>query len=120
MSFTSVHAAYFVTRCSNADASVKWETGQMDNTLSFQIFGTDREVKMSINQVQLQLENEIVLKDEEIRNCGYFARTKVYAAEVIITPAVEYPNSLDFLGEGRKVATEVICRYHVNGRAACP
>lgn len=113
-SLTSAHASYFATHCSNSKGSVKWETGHNSNTLTLE------NKKIPFYEVQVKFLTEHVVNEERIHECGYAAYTKVFAGKIEITPAENHPDVLDFLGENKKIETEVICTTHVNGRAPCP
>lgn len=118
---SSAHASYFATHCSNSRATVKWASGHNTNTMTVTIYGNeDKDVIIPLFDVKIDMASETVIHQESIRRCGYASFTKVYAAKVVITPSEQAPNALDFIGESKKIETEVICTTHRNGRAPCP
>jgi hypothetical protein len=118
---SSAFASYFATHCSNSRADVRWETGHNSNTLSVKYFDQEERVaNLPFFHVEVKLEKESIVREERIHRCGYSSYTKVYTAQAIITPSTDFPTSLDFMGETKKIETEVICTYHINGRAPCP
>lgn len=115
------HASYYATHCSNSTGSIKWETGHNSNTITFKNYGSDgTDVSLSYYNVSIKMGSEHVLRNENIRRCGYAAFTRVYAGKAVITPAEDHPEALDFLGTDQKLETEVICTHHMNSRAPCP
>ena len=113
-SVTAAQASYMATHCSNADMSVTWESGHNSNTL------TTQKTKVPFYDLDVQFSEETVLREEHVHNCQYMSNTKVFAAKVVITASAEKPNALDFLGENKKIETEVICKEEMSGRSACP
>lgn len=121
LAFSSAHASYFATHCSNSNTSVKWETGHNSNTMTVKHYDTEeREVVIPYYDLKIEFSSETVLREEKIHRCGYVSNTRVYAGKVIITPSEYNPAALDFLGEKKQIETEVICTYHMNSRAPCP
>ena len=118
LSVTSAQASYFATHCSNSKGDVRWETGHNTN----QIFLKNGEdvVNLPFFHVQVNFLTELKIRQESIRRCGFASSTKVIAGQVVISPSAEHPESLDFLGETKKIETDVICTTHINGRAPCP
>lgn len=114
LTLSSAHASYFATKCSNSDASVRWETGHNSNTL---IMG---ENTIPFYDLVAKYEDEVVIREERIHRCGFASSTKVYTAKVTFTPSEHKPDVLDFLGETKKIEVEVICTNHMNSRAGCP
>lgn len=121
IALNTAHASYYATHCSNSTGSVRWETGHNSNTMFIKHYDNEGEVtkKVPFSNVEVKIEKEVVLKEERERRCGYAGYTKVYAGKAIITPAVDYPEALDFLGERKKLETEVICTHQMNGRSSC-
>jgi hypothetical protein len=117
--FTSAHASYFATQCSNSNASIKWETGHNSNHLYYSQPDM-KGVSVSYYKLNAEFLDEVVLREERVHNCGYSSYTKVFAAKVTFTPADQHPNALDFLDGEKKLTVEVICTTHMNGRSACP
>lgn len=119
--FSSAHASYFATHCSNSDTSVKWETGHNSNTMTVKHYDTEeREVVIPYFDLKFKFASETVLREERIHRCGLASHTRVFAGKVIITASEHNPTALDFLGEKKLIETEVICTYHMNSRAPCP
>jgi hypothetical protein len=114
MAFTTAHASYFATHCSNSDTSVKWETGHNSNTM------TVNETSVPYYDLKVEMTDETVIRSERIHRCGYASSTRVFAGKIVITPSEQNPTALDFLGENKTITTEVICTTHINGRAPCP
>jgi len=119
MIFTSAHASYFATHCSNSRASVTWETGHNSNTMTVKKYD-QKDITVPFYDLNIMFLTETVIRQESIRRCGYAESTKVFAGKVVITASVRNPSVLDFLGEDKQLKTEVICTTHVNGRAPCP
>lgn len=120
-SMSAVQASYFATHCSSSDAKVRWETGHNSNTLFLKFIDQEeQEKKIPYYDLEVVFTSEVVLRDVHVQNCGYSSHTKVFAAKALITPSAEKPHALDFLGEHKKIETEVICTTHVNGRSYCP
>ena len=117
--FSSAHASYFATHCSNSNATIKWETGHNSNHLYYSRPDM-KGVSVSYYKLNTEFLDEVVLREERVHNCGYASSTRVIAAKVVITPADQHPDALDFLDGEKKIVTEVICTTHVNGRAPCP
>lgn len=121
LAFGSAHASYMATHCSNSTTSVKWETGHNSNTMTVKHYGSEeRAVKIPFYELDVKFASETVLKEERVHNCGYSSYTRVFAGKVVITASEQNPAALDFMGENKKIETEVICTTHINGRAPCP
>jgi len=121
IAFTSAEASYMATHCSNSQATIKWETGHNSNTLTLKNY-PNFEDEMSIPYYHLKVEfiTNVKIDEERVSRCGYASRTDVFAGKVVIMAAEDHPTALDFLGENKKISTEVICTTHVNSRAPCP
>jgi hypothetical protein len=117
--FTSAHASYFATHCSNSTATIKWETGHNSNHLYY-ARPDMKGVSVSYYKLNAEFLDEVILREDRVQNCGYSSFTKVFAAKVIITPADQHPNALDFLDGEKKIEAEVICTTHMNSRSYCP
>jgi hypothetical protein len=116
---SQVHASYFATRCSNASASIKWESGHNSNSLTVRYYAdVEKEEVITLNMVDIQEGKRVVLKEESVCRNGMFSRTKVYAMSVNIKADENFPNALDFYGQ-KAIKTEVICKHHMNGRSPC-
>lgn len=114
-----VHASYYATHCSNPSASIKWESGHNSNSITIRYYeDVAKEKKLSLNKVEIKEGKQLVIKDESVCRGGMFSKTKVYATTVSITPALDFPDALDFYGES-PIKVEVICQHHMNGRSAC-
>lgn len=121
MSVSVAHASYYATHCSNASATIKWETGHNSNSITFVKYSDEaKDVKIPLHKVKIVHSDEVVVHEESIHRCGYAARTKVTASKITITAADTSPEALDFLGEQKSIKTQVICSSHMNSRAACP
>lgn len=118
LALSSAHASYMATHCSNSSASIKWETGHNSNTLTYTTYEDQKVVPFY--ELNVKMDKETIIREERIHRCGYASSTRVYAGKVTITPSKDHPGALDFLGEDKKIETEVICTFHVNGRAGCP
>ncbi len=118
LTLSTAHASYFATHCSNSQATVKWETGHNSNTLTYTNYESSKEIPFY--ELKIDLEKEVVLREERIHRCGYSSFTRVFAAKATISPDADHPGALDFLDGEKKIETEVICTTHVNGRAPCP
>lgn len=114
LTLSSAHASFFATTCSNSDASVHWETGHNSNTLFV------GENKVPYYQVTTSVEDEVIIREENIHRCGYRSSMKVYSAKVTITPSEDKPDALDFLDGDKKIEVDVICTFNMNSRAGCP
>jgi hypothetical protein len=121
IAFSSAHASYMATHCSNSKASVKWQTGHNSNTLTIKHYGAEEEeITIPFYDLKVNFLKEIVIKSENIHRCGYASHTRIFAGQVVITASENNPTVLDFLGEDKKIETEVICTTHMNSRAPCP
>ncbi|MBA2404309.1 MAG: hypothetical protein H0V66_06025 [Bdellovibrionales bacterium] len=121
LAFGSAHASYMATHCSNSTTSVKWETGHNSNTMTLKHYDREeREVVIPFYDLDVKFASEAVIKEERIHNCGYASYTRIFAGKVVITASEHNPAALDFLGENKKIETEVICTTHMNSRAPCP
>lgn len=122
IALNTAQASYYATHCSNSTGSVKWETGHNSNSINIQHYDSEgAQIKnIPFHNVDVKMEKEIVIKEERDRRCGYAGYTKIYAGKVVITPAADFPDALDFLGDDKPLKTEVICTHHMNGRAPCP
>ena len=121
IAFSSAHASYFATHCSNSDTSVKWETGHNSNTMTVKHYDTEeRDIVLPFYDLQVEFASEVVLRDERVHRCGLASSTRVYAGKVVITASEQNPTALDFIGDSKKIETEVICTTHMNSRAPCP
>jgi hypothetical protein len=119
--FHSAFASYFATHCTNAYQSISYESGQIKNELSFKYYdGEEKTAKVSLFQLDMIFSDKVILKEEKIHQCGFFQLTTVYAGKVTFTPKSDYPDTLDMLGNDKKISTEVICQYVINSRAPCP
>lgn len=118
LSMSAAQASYFATHCSNSKGDVKWQLGHNTNQITVK-FGED-EVQIPIFHVGIQFISEVSIRQESVRRCGFASSTKVFAGQVVITASPEHPESLDFLGETKKIETDVICTTHINGRSPCP
>jgi hypothetical protein len=115
----SAHASYFATHCSDSRRQVRWESGHNSNSLFFKLTG-DEYKQLELYKIEIKLVKEMVIREENIHRCGFMSRTKVYTAKAIITPSLDHPEALDFLGGDKKFEAEVICTNHMNSRAPCP
>ena len=115
LTISSAHASYMALHCSNSSADIRWETGHNSNTLILRDQAT-----VPFYDLEAKYDDEVVIREERIHRCGYSSYTRVFSAKVTITPSVEKPQALDFLGEDKKIVVEVICTNTMNGRAACP
>ena len=124
ISSTFAQASYFATKCSNADGTVTWTSGQIQNQAKILYQDANhasQEAKVSTWNLSFDFSNEFILREEKVHVCGYFSINKVTAAKVIIKANVESQDALDFLpGEKKEIITEVICHYQMNSRASCP
>jgi hypothetical protein len=121
LAFSSAHASYMATHCSNSTTSVKWETGHNSNTMTLKHYSAeDKDIVLPYYELDVKFVSETVLDEVRVHNCGYSSYTRIFAGKVIITASEQNPSALDFLGENKKIETEVICTTHVNGRAPCP
>ena len=121
LAFSSAHASYFATHCSNSDTSVKWETGHNSNTMTVKHYDTEeREIVLPFYDVKVEFASETVIREERIHRCGYASSTRVFAGKVVITASEQNPTALDFMGGSKMFETGVICTSHMNRRAPCP
>ncbi len=120
--FPLAHASYFATSCSNSSGSVLWESGQIANHIQFQYYSPRGQViaTLPMFQVTIDFKEKLTIKNEEIRKCGLISITQVYIGKILILPAPEYPDALNFLNSDNQVQTEVICTYRMNSMAPCP
>ena len=115
----SAEASYFATHCSNAQGTVKWETGHNSNTITFKYVDTEeREKAISVNMVSITSIAETTISESTTR-CK-FDRKRTYASQVKIEAASETPGSLDFLGLELPLKETVICEFHMSSRGRCP
>jgi hypothetical protein len=124
ISSTFAQASYFATKCSNADGTVTWVSGQMQNQAKIiyqDVNHTSQVASVSTWNLNFDFSNELVLRDEKVHVCGYVSINKVTASKVIITASIHAQDTLDFLpGENKEIITEVICQYQMSSRAGCP
>lgn len=111
---SNVQASYFATHCSNANGSVKWETGHNSNSIQIKVY-TDRErtKTLPLNEVKIKLTGEKILKDVQVNDCKIspmYSSTTITSAKAVITSS-----KLDDTTE-----TFVICEKHINGMMPCP
>ena len=114
LAFGSAQASYFATHCSNSDASVTWETGHNTNTMTL------KDITLAFSDLTIEMTNKTVIDEVSVHRCGFASFKQVYAGKVVITASEQNPTALDFLGENKKIETEVICKSERNGRSACP
>jgi hypothetical protein len=115
----SAEASYFATHCSNAQGTVKWETGHNSNTITFKYVDTEeREKAISVNMVSITSIAETTISESTTR-CN-FDHKRTYASQVKIEAASETPGSLDFLGLELPLKETVICEFHMSSRGRCP
>ena len=114
LAFGSAQASYFATHCSNSDASVTWETGHNTNTMTL------KDITLAFSDLTIEMTNKTVIDEVNVHRCGFYSSRQVYAGKIVITASEQNPTALDFLGENKKIETEVICKSERNGRSACP
>lgn len=118
---STAQASFMATTCSSSDTKVSWETGHNSNTLTVKYYDQGaQEKKIDFFDLDVTFTDEVVLREENVRNCSYMSRTKVFAAKAVVVPGPETPNVLDFMGATKKIEAEVICTEHMSSRAACP
>ena len=77
----SAEASYYATHCSNAQGTVKWQTGHASNTIAFEA------TSISLNNVVIATDSETTIS-ETVTRC-HFDRTRIYVAQVKIAPTLE-------------------------------
>ena len=121
LAFGSAQASYFATHCSNSDASVTWETGHNTNTMTLKhLTNDDKDITLAFYDLTIDMTNKTVIDEVSVHRCGFYSSKQIYAGKVVITASEQNPSALDFLGENKKIETEVICKSERNGRSACP
>jgi hypothetical protein len=118
--FSYAQASTFSTYCSNSSGSVFWDTGHASNSITLKYY-THEENKLTLplNEVHIQFENQITLEENEVKECGFYSKTKVYAGKVIITESETSPNSLMNILNERVIKTDVICTFHLSSMMPC-
>jgi hypothetical protein len=102
--------AWTAIKCSNSDGSVFWETGtQVDEiNLKYANF-VEGTLTLPVEQVSIQLNKEIKIREKTIRDCTMTSTKRVFAGNVKIVAADKHPDVLRGQFPENKVETEVIC-----------
>jgi hypothetical protein len=118
LSFTS-QASYYATHCSNAQGTLKWESGHNSNTLSLKYYDSEERVKsIPLKKIEIENSEEITISESATTRC-LSSKSRTYVAKVQIKAAQDFPDTLDFLGADKTLKDTVICEFHMNSRAAC-
>jgi hypothetical protein len=118
--FSYAQASTFSTYCSNSSGSVFWETGHTSNTITFKYYtNEENRLTLPIHEVHIQFENEKILEENEVKECGFYSKTKVYAGKVIISESETSPNSLINTLNERVIKTDVICTFNLTNMMPC-
>jgi hypothetical protein len=117
---SNAHANWIVSKCSNSDGTVTWETGSEQDLINLKyahfVEGT---LTLNVEQVSIEFTKEITIREKSFRSCTYSNHTRVYAGKVKITPADKHPHVLRSLFPSNKVETEVICTVMINSQRDC-
>lgn len=118
-SLKAAQASYYATHCSNAQGTVKWESGHNSNTLT--IKSLEGSISIKLNDVKIDVQNKISIYSHELACPGPMAsKTDIYSAKALITPSSDAPNIFEGKVENDKLEVYVICEFHMNGRRSCP
>lgn len=111
---------FAITKCSNSDGSVKWQSGVdqdfIDLKYSNFVEGT---LTLEVEQVNIQMMKDVTLKEKTFRSCQYAGSTRVYAGKVKITGSDKHPDVLRSQFPENKILTEVICTTTLGMSTPC-
>lgn len=119
--FAHANTPFKAMKCSNSDGTVTWEYGLNEDLINLKyshfIEGT---LTLNLDQVEIKLAQEILVKEKRIRECTFAALSKVFASKVVIRPADKNPYVLQSLFPENKIETEVICTLQMHTPRPCP
>lgn len=106
----SYAGSWTAVKCSNSDGTVNWEMGtQVDEiNLKYANF-VEGTLTLPVEQVSIQLNKEVTLREKTIRDCSMVSTKRVFAGNVKIVAADKHPDVLRGQFPLNKVETEVIC-----------
>jgi hypothetical protein len=119
----AAHASYFATHCSNARATVKWETGHNSNSMTIKssYASGEQDLVVSLGDVKIEMNDKTIIHSHQTSCPNPLAsKTEVYSAKVSITPSDKKPDIFGGKVYGNKIETYVICEFHLNSRVFCP
>ena len=105
------YASRTAVKCSNSDGSVNWEIGTSQNdeiNLKYANF-VEGTLTLPLEQVSIQLNKEVTLREKTLRNCNTVSVKQVFAGNVKIIASNKHPDVLRGQFPLNKVETEVIC-----------
>jgi hypothetical protein len=108
---TNAHAdSWMASKCSNADGSVKWESGEETDKIHLKYSNfVEGTLSLDISKVSIQFSKEILLRQKAFNTCQYKGLNRVFAGKVKIIGSEKYPDVLRSYFPENKVQTEVIC-----------
>jgi hypothetical protein len=102
--------AWVVTKCSNSDGTVTWESGSDVNKIHLKyanfVPGT---LSLDYDQVQVSMKSVQSINEQRVRDCEMDARREVFSGLVTVTASEKNPEILRGQFPENKVEAEVIC-----------
>jgi hypothetical protein len=117
---TNAQAAWTVVKCSNADGSVRWESGVEENIIHLKYANfVEGTLSLDLNKVSIQFSKEVLLRERAFNDCQVKSHGRVFAANVLITASEKHPQALKSQFPENRVQTDVICSEIQGGKSEC-
>jgi len=127
---TLAHASYFQTECSDARQNIKYNHGQMDNSLTVTVNSIDGEsVPMTMDLSNLEIENksETNIKYSNVTQCNengggaaFISSTDVFEIVITSLDGSGFPAETRGLSEdGKSIEATIVCEHQANYLASC-
>ena len=128
---SNAEASFYQTTCSNADQTVKYATGHVDNgvelTETQMMPGQYGKVEFDLSEVKIERSESNIIVQETRGGCpsgaGYWAKTTTYTEVLKISKkdGTQFRQRIHHLSDDNMtVEVRMICESHISSRVACP